>query len=169
MVAIARALATEPSFMVLDEPTSALDVSVQGKIINKLMRLQKEFNLTYLFVAHDLSVVEYLCDRVAVMYVGKLVEVAETEELYIHPKHPYTEALLSAVPIPDPEVAVEAPAAWDGRTPIAVVPRLTNRERLAAAGADAVDLAWDVSGPVVRRSTPAARPTALSANLISPQ
>lgn len=106
-IGIARALAVQPEFMVLDEPISALDVSIQAQIVNLLIDLQKKMGLTYLFVAHDLSMVKHISDRVAVLYLGTLVELTTSEELYKNPKHPYTKALLSAIPIPDPKIEAQ--------------------------------------------------------------
>ena len=103
-VGIARALAVDPEFVICDEPISALDVSIQAQVVNLFKSLQQKLNLTYLFVAHDLSMVKYISDRVAVMYLGKIVEVTVSNELYANPCHPYTEFLLSAIPIPDPDI-----------------------------------------------------------------
>ena len=103
-IGIARALVMEPEFIVADEPISALDVSIRAQVLNLLNHLKREKNLTYLFIAHDLSVVRFISDRIAVIHKGRIVELAEAEELFLHPLHPYTKALLSAVPMPDPEV-----------------------------------------------------------------
>ena len=122
-VGIARALALEPTFIVCDEPVSALDVSIQGQIINLLEDLQARLNLSFLFIAHDLAVVRHISDRVAVMYLGRLVEVADRDELYANPAHPYTKALLDAAPIPDPVIErARAPRALKGEIPSPLTP-----------------------------------------------
>ena len=122
-IGIARALALKPHFLVCDEPISALDVSVQAQIVNLLKKLQKELSLTYLFIAHDLAMVKYISDRVAVMYLGSIVEIAPAEELYKNPQHPYTQALLASIPIPDPvlERKRESPL-LTGEIPSALIP-----------------------------------------------
>src|SRR5699024_8077031 len=102
-IGIARALAVDPEFIIADEPISALDVSIQAQVVNLLEKLQKEKELTYLFIAHDLSMVKYISDRIGVMYHGQLVELASAEDLYHNPMHPYTQSLLSAIPLPDPD------------------------------------------------------------------
>ena len=118
-IGIARALAVRPSFIVADEPVSALDVSVQAQILNLIQDLQRDFGLTVLFIAHDLLVVEYLCDRIIVMYLGRVMEIASSSELYLNPKHPYTEALLAAAPVPDPTARKKAaPLKGDIPSPI---------------------------------------------------
>jgi oligopeptide/dipeptide ABC transporter ATP-binding protein len=122
-IGIARALAVNPSFIVCDEAVSALDVSIQAQIINLLQDLQREFNLTYLFIAHDLAVVRHLSDRIAVMYLGKIVETAGQNDIYDHPQHPYTRALLSSIPVPDPAVErARAPILLKGEIPSPVNP-----------------------------------------------
>ena len=103
-IGVARALALNPSLIVCDEPVSALDVSIQAQILNLMQELQKKYNLTYIFISHNLSVVKHVCDRIAVMYLGNIMELADKKELFAHPRHPYTQALLEAIPIPDPDV-----------------------------------------------------------------
>ncbi|WP_255171020.1 ABC transporter ATP-binding protein [Natrononativus amylolyticus] len=121
-VAIARAIATEPRVLVLDEPVSALDVSVKGSIINLLMRLQRELGLTYVLISHDLSVVKHIADRIAVMYLGELMEVAPADQLFASPSHPYTEALLAAIPDVDPTTSIQDAFILEGDVPSPVDP-----------------------------------------------
>jgi oligopeptide transport system ATP-binding protein len=123
-IGIARALAVEPEFIVCDEPISALDVSIQAQVVNLLMDLQKELKLTYMFIAHDLSMVKYISDRIGVMYLGTMVEYSTSQELYENPLHPYTKALLSAIPIPDPKVERERHRIMlEGEVPSAINPK----------------------------------------------
>ena len=152
-IGIARALAVEPNFIVCDEPISALDVSIRAQIINLLQELQRQFGLTYLFIAHDLSVVRHISDRVAVMYLGRIVELAANAELYEHPMHPYTQALLSAVPIPDPVVeARRRPVvlAGDVPSPASPPPGCHFHTRCPAAQ----EGLCDVDDPVLREIKP---------------
>ncbi len=119
-IGIARAIAVEPQLIIADEPVSALDLSVQAQILNLLKEIQRSYNLSYLFIAHDLAVIEHISDRIAVMYLGEIVELTSAEELYRAPRHPYTEALLNAVPVPDP--AAPRPVALSGEIPSPVEP-----------------------------------------------
>jgi oligopeptide/dipeptide ABC transporter ATP-binding protein len=135
-IAVARAMASRPDLVILDEPTSSLDVSVRMQVIDLLQRLQRQGRLTYLFISHDLSVIRHVCDRVAVMYLGRLVEVAPAADLFRHPRHPYTRALIASVPIADPALRHER-APLTGETPSAITPppgcRFHPRCRLAVA------------------------------------
>ena len=138
-IAIARALVVNPKFIICDEPTSALDVSIQAQVVNTLGDLQRELGLTYLFISHDLSMVRYVSDRVGVMYLGKIVEVAPADVLYENPKHPYTKALLASIPIPDPEQAKNRGLdllVGDVPSPLEIPKGCSFRKRCPSAGAE---------------------------------
>ena len=145
---LARALSVNPDFIVCDEPTSALDASIQAQVLNTMNELQDEFGLTYLFISHDLSVIRYIADRVAVMYLGEIVELADKEELFENPKHPYTDALLSAIPVPDPR-STETRAPLEGDVPSPIDPpsgcRFRTRcpELIAPPAYDFSEAEWD--------------------------